>query len=91
MAVAQVVPPARILTFIAGAMPGAKLVYAVGTFLPVAWAAPGLGQLRTAYNQGDIELVQRRRGDGDLEYIAIRRATRARLEHGFGFPRSMCA
>lgn len=89
---ARVVPAQAIYKFLEKAGPGQRLVYAVGHHLQdYSIAEAGIGAIRIAYNEGKIDLAQRRRDDSNFDYIAIRRHKIAKINSHFMFPRRMCA
>lgn len=82
-------PLEKVHAFLAMGMAGEPFVYAVCNHLP-SHVPDGVCAVRAAYNGGLVELVQRRRPvDDRLDYIAIKRATPARIEGCFRFPREL--
>jgi hypothetical protein len=65
--------------WLVNASPGDRLVYATGFTLPQN-RFTGVREVRAAYNAGTVDLVQRRVGDFNLEYLVQVRRYRAKIE-----------
>jgi hypothetical protein len=73
------VTPGELDGWLATAKVGDNIIYAVGTLTFKGGSSIELTTVarmtRTWSDQGKVDLVQRRRGVGSYEYIAIKRAT----------------
>lgn len=75
----------------ASASPGERLVYHSSCSLALVGGGPVIQDVRDLYDEGLIDLVQKRGSYGKFDYIAVKRRTRAKipLEHSFKFMEEM--
>lgn len=67
------------------ARPGDQFQYFKGSHLPGERALSNLREIRKAYDDGLIDLVQRRVSKDNFAYVAIRRNHHAKIPDSFRF------
>lgn len=74
-------PEREVLDFLLNSKPGDHIVYAGAISLP-ACSHRGVDRIRAAYNDGTVDLCQRREDEG-FSYIAQKRSRPAKVaDHG---------
>lgn len=81
---ARIANEVTVSSFISNAAAGKSIVYYIGHVLP-AEERDSVRMIRRAYNDGVVELMQRRRDDGLFDYIAQKRRWVRPIEGGCGF------